>query len=287
MPEGESGVPIVVTGEDSGVGVRRIESALPAKQYDEVTKDNGMYEDVAKMELERWQRAMLEEPSLFNRAARSVQRKVNSYIPEKVHAAVTKVLKEMIQAVLTGSHYTAPKPLEGLSLAERESMIEKRIDFYRRTAATEGGITGAGGFMLGLADFPLLLTLKLKLLFDIASMYGHTTLDYRERLYILGIFQLAFSSDAHRRNVYLQIADWSTRAESLPASIDEYDWRTLQQEYRDYIDLAKLAQLLPIVGAPVGIVVNNRLVKKLGETAMNAYRMRWFAAQTSAVTRDE
>lgn len=34
--------------------------------------------------------------------------------------------------------------------------------------------------------------------------------------------------------------------------------------------------MLPIIGAPVGIVVNNRLLKKLGLTAMNAYRMRWF-----------
>ncbi|MGI8581540.1 MAG: EcsC family protein, partial [Chitinophagaceae bacterium] len=52
------------------------------------------------------------------------------------------------------------------------------------------------------------------------------------------------------------------------------DWRTFQQEYRDYIDLAKMAQLIPVIGAPVGVVVNYRLIKKLGITAMNAYRMR-------------
>ncbi|MEO6329873.1 MAG: EcsC family protein [Ginsengibacter sp.] len=38
--------------------------------------------------------------------------------------------------------------------------------------------------------------------------------------------------------------------------------------------MAKIAQLLPIIGAPVGVVVNYRLIKKLGITAMNAYRMR-------------
>ncbi len=235
------------------------------------------HEETARIELEHWQQQMLELPGVFNRTAQRLQRKVNSYIPDSVHSAITTVLRQMIQAVLTGSHYTAPAPLEGLSLAEREARIVDRIDFYRRTAAAEGGITGAGGFILGIADFPLLLTLKIKLLFDIASMYGHSTLDYKERLYILSIFQLAFSSDAHRRTVYLEIADWQTRLDELPASIDDYDWRTLQQEYRDYIDLAKLAQLLPVIGAPVGIVVNNRLVRKLGDTAMNAYRMRWFA----------
>ena len=39
-------------------------------------------------------------------------------------------------------------------------------------------------------------------------------------------------------------------------------------------DLAKMAQLIPVIGAPVGVVVNYRLITKLGETAMNAYRMR-------------
>jgi hypothetical protein len=62
----------------------------------------------------------------------------------------------------------------------------------------------------------------------------------------------------------------------LPPSLDDFDWRKFQQEYRDYIDLAKLAQLVPVIGAPVGVVANNLLVRKLGRTAMNAYRMRWF-----------
>ena len=49
---------------------------------------------------------------------------------------------------------------------------------------------------------------------------------------------------------------------------------SFQQEYRDYIDLAKLLQLLPGIGAFVGAYVNNKLVDKLGEYAMYAYRMR-------------
>lgn len=233
------------------------------------------YELQVTEELKHWQAAMLAKPGLLNQAAQRVQRKINSYIPDKVHAALTTVIKQMIQGVLTGSQYTGVTPLRGASLFERESQIRNRIQTYRRTAAAQGGITGAGGIVLGLADFPLLLTIKLKLLFDISALYGYAADDYRERLYILGIFQLAFSSDSHRRDVYLQLADWEAHLQTLPASIDQYDWRTLQQEYRDYIDLAKLAQLLPIVGAPVGYIVNRRLVDKLGLTAMNAYRMRW------------
>ena len=36
-----------------------------------------------------------------------------------------------------------------------------------------------------------------------------------------------------------------------------------------------MAQLIPVVGAPIGAVVNWRLVDRLGETAMMACRMRW------------
>ncbi|RDC66456.1 Protein EcsC [Adhaeribacter pallidiroseus] len=49
-------------------------------------------------------------------------------------------------------------------------------------------ITGAGGILLGLADFPLLLGIKLKMLHDIAALYGHFVTDYRERIYLLYIF---------------------------------------------------------------------------------------------------
>jgi hypothetical protein len=160
------------------------------------------------------------------------------------------------------------------SLLERELAVQKKIDWYRKAASVEGGITGAGGILLGLADFPILIGIKFKLLFDIAALYGFDVNDYKERLYLLHIFELAFSSDAHRKQVYLQMIDWEEKRKHLPEDIHQFDWRNFQQEYRDYIDLAKMAQLIPVIGAPVGWLVNGRLVKKLGLTAMNAYRMR-------------
>jgi len=62
--------------------------------------------------------------------------------------------------------------------------------------------------------------------------------------------------------------------EKLPDDLHTFDWRTFQLEYRDYIDLAKLLQLIPGVGAIAGALVNHRLTNKLGKNAMNAYRMR-------------
>ena len=52
------------------------------------------------------------------------------------------------------------------------------------------------------------------------------------------------------------------------------DWRVFQQEYRDYIDLVKMLQLVPGIGAVVGAYANYNLMDQLAETAMNVYRMR-------------
>ena len=232
------------------------------------------YNQQISTELKSWQRKMLRKPTLTNRLSKKVQTKLNSFIPEKIHQAITATIKQMIKAVLFGAGITTSKPNTKDTLEIKETRIQERIRAYKTTAAAEGGVTGAGGILLGLADFPLLLGIKLKLLFDIAALYGFDVKDYKERIYILYIMQLAFSSHEERRNVYLKIVDWDEHAKQLPDDINQFDWRTFQQEYRDYIDLAKMAQLIPVIGAPVGVVVNYRLITKLGQTAMNAYRMR-------------
>jgi len=232
------------------------------------------YQQQVNAELIIWQKKMLRRPSLFNSLSKKVQTKINTWIPEKVHKAITATIKQMIRGVLFGAKHTTATALLNTSLQLREEAVQKKIDFYRNTAAVEGGITGAGGILLGLADFPILIGLKIKLLFDIASLYGFDVDDYKERVYLLHIFELSFSSDVHRKNIYNKMTDWEQKAMHLPEDINQFDWRNFQQEYRDYIDLAKMAQLVPIIGAPVGVLVNYRLIKKLGITAMNAYRMR-------------
>lgn len=232
------------------------------------------YELQALRELKAWQKKMRRKPGLLSKLSKKMQTKLNSLIPDKVHKAVTVTIKQMVRGVLFGATYTTRRADPHSSLEAIEAGVKEKISFYKKTAATEGGLTGAGGILLGLADFPLLLGLKLKMLFDIASAYGFSVKDYKERLFILHIFQLAFSSQQHRREVYMQIIDWSEKSKSIPEDIHQFDWQRFQQEYRDYIDIAKLAQLIPGIGAVVGVVVNYRLINQLGVTAMNAYRMR-------------
>ncbi len=237
-----------------------------------------IYEQAMMRDLQVWQRKMMRKPGVFNRLSKTLQDKINSWIPEKVHQAITVTIKQMIRGVLFGAKWTT-RDKKTLSLEEADVAVEEKIKIYRNTAAAEGAITGAGGLLLGLADFPILIAIKIKLLFEIASVYGYSVNDYKERVYILHIFQLAFSSAKHRKNVFMTMKNWDEKSKSLPEDINQFEWRSFQQEYRDYIDLAKLAQLIPVIGAPVGAVVNYRLIRKLGLTAKMAYRMRWAEAQ--------
>lgn len=222
-------------------------------------------------EIEEWRRKITRRSGMMNRLSKKAQGKINELIPEKVHEVMTESIKGMVKATLFGSQVTTNKDqARGLSLAEKDGLARKKISTYQKTAVIEGAGTGAGGILLGLADFPLLLTIKMKFLFEAASVYGFNTKDYEERLFILHVFQLAFSSDEIRRNTLYEIENWEIRKQVLV----EMDWRKFQQEYRDYIDLAKMLQLVPGIGAFVGAYANNNLLKHLGETAMNAYRLR-------------
>ncbi|QIL40870.1 EcsC family protein [Pedobacter sp. HDW13] len=245
------------------------------------------YEQKITSELEFWKFKILQKPSLLSKVTDKVQKKINSVIPDKVHQAITAAIKQMVKTVLFGSTFTTSKPVTDLTLMHREALIKQKIENYKNTGAAEGGITGAGGFLMSLADFPLLLGIKMKMLFDIAAIYGYDVKDYRERLYILHIFQLAFSSKGESQQVFIKMQDWDNKAHKLPTNIDEFDWLTFQQQYRDYIDLAKLAQMLPFVGAAVGAVANYKLIEKLGKTAMMSYRMRHFSFQYAVTSTQE
>lgn len=233
-----------------------------------------LYERQVHAELELWKLRMRKSPSFSATLAKRFQNRINRVIPEKIHKAITVAIREMTRAVLFGAGFTTRPPVRPEALDTCERKVLEKIKFYRNTAAAEGAITGAGGILLGLADFPLWLTLKMKMLFEVAAAYGFDASRYQERVYILHIFELTFSSPMHRKKIFELLARWNEYEKTLPADIKDFDWRNFQQEYRDYIDIAKLLQLVPGIGAAVGAVVNHRLTMKLGKTAMNAYRMR-------------
>ncbi|MBU3198118.1 EcsC family protein [Clostridium estertheticum] len=234
------------------------------------------YEENSLKEMFLWQETMKKEPSFSSDFAKGIQNKMNNLLPDKIQDIINTSIENMTKLVLTGSEYTAKPPLTNTSLEDREILAKSSIDFYRKAATVSGAGTGASGLLIGLADFPILLSLKMKFLYEIASIYGFDVRDYKERLYILYVFQLAFSSDKRRIEIYTQISNWDNHVKNLPEDVNFFDWKTFQQEYRDYIDLAKMLQLVPGIGLVVGAYANYKLMNKLYDTAINAYRLRIF-----------
>lgn len=229
-------------------------------------------------ELERWEHKSLRTLSMPEKVSKRWQNLINNKLPDKLHRVVTEGVRQMIKATIASSDYLSDQPiLTDLSLKEREEILDQRITMYKRTAALEGAGTGFGGILLGIADFPLLLNIKMKFLFDTAKIYGYDADDIEERLFLLHVFQLAFSKEQKRVEAFDKVTHWQQTKklwENLNTDLEEIDWKTFQLEYRDFIDLPKTLQLIPGFGAIVGATANYHYLDMLAYHAKNSYRHR-------------
>ncbi|MCP3026745.1 EcsC family protein [Halobacillus sp. A5] len=229
------------------------------------------YEEKKYKEALRWSRSLEKRSGVIQRTSKGFQSTINKKIPDRVHRIVTESIKRMIELSLTTSQYIRPiEEKEEWSFEQREMLVMDRLKQYKTTASWEGAGTGAGGFWLGAVDFPLLLSIKMKFLFDAAQYYGLDVHRYEERVFLLHIFMLAFSSDEERLKVRDLLLNW----EQVSEDRKQVDWKTLQIEYRDTIDLVKMLQLVPGFGAIVGFVANGKFLEQLGETTKNVHRLR-------------
>ncbi|KHE67117.1 EcsC family protein, partial [Halobacillus sp. BBL2006] len=225
------------------------------------------YETKVKNEALRWSRSLEKRSSVLQRTSKRVQSTINQKIPDRIHVVVTESVRTMIEVALTTSEYIRPIKVDpAWTFQEREERVRERLKQYKKMAAFEGAGTGLGGFWLGAADFPLLLSIKMKFLFDAGQIYGLDVSRYEERVFLLHVFMLAFSSDEARGKIRERVMNWN----ELEVQEKNLDWKTLQIEYRDTLDFVKLMQLIPGFGALIGYVANGRLLEQLGETTMNA-----------------
>ena len=84
-----------------------------------------------------------------------MQLRLNALLLEQVHHAITATIRQMVRGVLFDSTYTTRSPLVDAPQATRGTEVRARIRDYRTMATAESAVTGAGDFLLSLADFPL------------------------------------------------------------------------------------------------------------------------------------
>lgn len=228
------------------------------------------YEEMVKRDLYIWKRKILKPANILQKSTKNLQNRINQKYPKKVNDMLTATVKGIVKTTLFGMDYIPKElPQVGLSLQQRDELAKELLVKYKKIAAAEGAGTGFGGIFLGMVDFPALIAIKMKFLFELAHIYGYDTNNKSERLFLLYVFQLAFSGHEKRPSLLETIEDWDSKYLEL-----EVDWEQLQREYRDSLDFRKLLQIVPGFGAVVGFLANYSLLDDLGGVAINCYRMR-------------
>ncbi len=228
-----------------------------------------LYAKAVKKELRAWEKSMLKRPGIIAGAFNGLQLKTQKLVPQKVQEFITASVKNMTVALMSGSGLiNGREPQCEPPLSESDYLAEQAFKAYDKAAMAQGFGFGLGGVLLGLADFPALLSIKVKFLYDCAGFYGFDAKKESERVFMLYIFQLAFCGDSRKLELFPLLRQWDG---ACPPVVD---WAAFQMEYRNYIDLYKILQLLPVVGSVAGASANHGLLKKLKVTAMNCYRLR-------------
>jgi len=231
---------------------------------------SNLYEETIKKELAQWHEKIMKKPTAMGNLTKNFQGKIQNLIPDKIQNGITAAIKGMVETVLTASSVlTKTEVATDPALSESDFFVERIYKTYYKVAMAQGIGFGMAGMLINLADLPALMSIKVKFLFDCAKLYGFDIEEKSERLFMLHVFQLAFCSDEHREKVAPFVLNWDEHKQDV-----EMNWRELQIEYRDYMDIAKILQILPVVGAAAGGFANHNLMQKLKVTAMNSYRWR-------------
>ncbi|MNZ97639.1 EcsC protein family protein [compost metagenome] len=236
------------------------------------------YEQKLLKEISAWEHQLFKPPGWLERTSKTIGKRINDLIPPKVHNVITTTIKSIVRTALFGAEYTPQRPVQqSISLEPTDEEAKRLLSLYQKIASAEGAGTGAGGIALSLVDFPALIAIKMKFLFELSHVYGYDTKHFSERVFILKVFQMAFSGSEQRAKLLDSIRRWDSE-KKLYSSDAEYtknmDWETFQKEYRDAIDFRKMLQMVPGIGAVAGAWANYSILEELGETAMNAYRLR-------------
>lgn len=236
------------------------------------------YEQKILKEIADWEQTMFKPPGWLEKTSKSIGNRINHWIPPKVHSIITTTIRSIVRTALFGAEYTPSRPVHrGQKLEATDQEAKELFALYQKIAVAEGAGTGAGGIMLSMVDFPALIAIKMKFLFEMAHVYGYDTKHFSERVFILKVFQMTFSGPENRTRLLDSIKRWHVEKEQWSSEAEyskNMDWETFQIEYRDAMDFRKMLQMVPGIGAIAGAWANYSILEELRESAMNAYRLR-------------
>lgn len=225
-------------------------------------------------------------------------------IPESISKSIRSSLDKGIKACFSGSMYTLDKSkivaranvlfqkdfkdideFEELTLEQLDKLAEEYSTTNQILSLLEGAGMGLGGLLFIAADIPALITINLRLLVQMAYIYGIDESGISEREFILNIMMLASADEKDRQGIFWKLdqqAKNSVQAAILGVQLPEHIIEEVMRKmvgtaHRIALKLthAKLLQLLPLVGIAIGAGGNYAFSREITTYGMMVMRKRW------------
>lgn len=182
------------------------------------------------------------------------------------------LLREAEKHGIEAGHVEA---LRDAALDQLDPLARRRFTENALLAAVEGGGTGMGGAVFIAADVPLLFTINLRLIQQVAGAYGFPMRRPEYRALVLAILNAAASASKDAKHDAMReisvaaaslAGDGSYRGRNPSGTLRDQS-RNLPREIGKNIVGRKLAQSIPVAGAAVGAGVNYWFTREVAETS--------------------
>jgi hypothetical protein len=138
----------------------------------------------------------------------------------------------------------------------------------------EGSVLGILG--IGLPDIPLLLSVLVKTIYEIALSYGFSYDNEEEKTYLLLLIHAAIAKGEYQKDLNKQLELLSDKLDNnieVTADVDT-QMKETSKALSDVLLTAKFIQGIPFVGV-VGGVVNYNIVNRVSKYARLKYKKRY------------
>ncbi|TCP29230.1 EcsC family protein [Scopulibacillus darangshiensis] len=174
-----------------------------------------------------------------------------------------------------------------LPLAEMDDAA-RRLTHNRATfARIQGATTGVGGAFTLAADIPILLGTSLKVLQEMALIYGYDPRNQSERIFIIKCLQFAYAEAAGKKAVLKEIRHFRSLDHDEQMMSQFQGWREVFNTYRDHIGWKKLLQVIPIAGMIIGSFLNKGMIENVAETGQMFYKKRRIEERLKNIAQTE
>ncbi|MDF2906738.1 MAG: uncharacterized protein K0R34_2059 [Herbinix sp.] len=158
----------------------------------------------------------------------------------------------------------------------------KRLDQYSKQSklinssfsVLEGSVLGVLG--IGIPDIPLLLSVLVKTIYEIALSYGYSYDTEAEKAYLLLLINAAIAKGELQKDLDKKLELFSDKLDrNIEASVDvDEQMKDTAKALSDVLLTAKFIQGIPIVGV-VGGAVNYSIVNRVARYARLKYKKRY------------